>query len=91
MADSGSETPAEKFLIDRFGVEGEQTEGDLRGGTIMGDANGAAARVRDLYGIAGLRLAAIGYVARENPRVTVRNPVGGFSIHANSGQPAILA
>ena len=57
----------------------------------MRNADRPSTRVGHLYHFVRLRIAAIGHIARENPRVTARNPVGGLSIHANSSQPAILA
>ena len=47
--------------------------------------------IRDFYNIARLRIAAVGHIAGKNPRMPASSAVGSFSIHANSGQPAILA
>jgi len=52
----------------------------------MSNANRAPARVRDFHRISRLRIASISYIARKNPGMPARNAVGGFSIHANSGQ-----
>jgi hypothetical protein len=57
----------------------------------MRHADRPAARVGDLDRIARLRVAAIGDIARKNPRVTAGCAVGGFTVHANGGQAAILA
>ena len=91
MADRRGQAATKELLIDRFRLRREEAEGDLRGRTIMRDANRASTRVRNFHGIPRLRLASIGNVARKNPGVPARNAVGGFTIHANSGQAAILA
>jgi hypothetical protein len=55
------------------------------------DANRPAAWVGYFHGIARLSVASIGDIAGENPRMAARNAVGGFAVHTNGGQPAILA
>jgi hypothetical protein len=91
MPDCSGQPAAKELLIDRFWLGGEKTECDLRARTIMSNADQTATRVRNLHPIARLRIASIHHIARKNPGMPARNAVGGLSIYANSGQPAILA
>jgi len=91
MPDCRGQPAAKEFLIDRFWLGGEQAQSDLRGGAVMRNSNRPAALVGDLNDIARLSVAALRHIARKNPRVAAGGATGGFLIHANSGQPAILA
>ena len=57
----------------------------------MRNSNRPSPGIGDLHDIAGLRIAALRHIARKNPRMAAGGAVGGFTVHANGGQPAILA
>ena len=77
----GAEALQIEIAADLFDLPREHADGDLGGGAVVRRAEGAAALVGDLDGLAGLGAVAVHDVAGEDPRVAGGDPVGRLPVY----------
>src|ERR1035437_2002791 len=79
----GAQAAQKEIAADLFHLPRQQTQTDLRSGTVVSRAERTSARIGDPHRLAGLGAIAIGDIAGENPGVPAGHAVGAFAADAD--------
>jgi hypothetical protein len=85
VEEGGFDAAAEEGAVDGFGLIGEEAQGDLGSGAVVGGAEDAAGGSGDEDGIAGGGSATVEDIAGEDPGVAGGDPGGAFRGDADGG------